>query len=172
MGQGSVMQLSHVVADRLAAEGAFGSARPVVRTFGGEKWIGLEDRWLLRVVPSGERYALWTRPVDGGPWGSQEVDGLTDLEERLPSIEASVRAWATRLSPSGLVPGRRYRVARAFDDHYGNAFAAGETLTFVDRSFQHHEDGHTLRFEERTMWLRGGTPAYEDFGLHVVGIDP
>lgn len=172
MGQGSVMQLSHVVADRLAAEGAFGSARPVVRVLGTEGWIGLEDRWLLRVVPSGERYVLSTRPPEGGPWGSVEVDGISDLEDHLPTLEASVRAWATRLTPSGLVPGHRYRVALAFEDRHGNAFAAGESLTFVDRSFLPYEDGHTLRFEERTMWLRGGTPAYEDFGLHVGGIDP
>ena len=124
------------------------------------------------VVPSGARYALWTRPVEGGPWSSVEVDGITDLEDHLPTLEASVRAWATRLTPSGLVPGHRYQAARAFEDHYGNAFAAGQALTFIDRSFLPHDDGHTLRFEEQTMWIQGGTQIHEDFGLYLVEVAP
>lgn len=57
----------------------------------------------------------------------------------------------------GLVPGRRYRVARSFTDHYGNAFERGEILRFKERHFLPYDGGHTIVFEERPLYLQEET---------------
>lgn len=59
-----------------------------------------------------------------------------------------------RMDVYGLRPGQRFQVVRAFQDHYGNAFEAGEQLTFKSRDYLPYHGGHTVVFEEKTMYLQ------------------
>ena len=43
-----------------------------------------------------------------------------------------------------LIPGRRYRVARAFVDYDGQAHPAGETWRFLGHAFLPYDDGLSL----------------------------
>jgi hypothetical protein len=63
----------------------------------------------------------------------------------------------------------RYRVLRAFQDYYRNAFGEGEILTFVERHFLPYHGGHTLIFKERTLYLQEDENAelINSFGLYL-----
>jgi len=54
----------------------------------------------------------------------------------------------------GLIAGERYRVERPFADYHGNRFEAGEILRFKERHFLPYHGGHTLVFDERSMYLQ------------------
>jgi hypothetical protein len=71
------------------------------------------------------------------------------------------------LTVHALASGERYRVIKPFRDHAGNAFAEGEILTFTRRDYLPYHDGHTLFFEERTMWLSGEDIVYAELGAHL-----
>ena len=47
-----------------------------------------------------------------------------------------------------------YRVAQSFVDFYGNQFHEGESLRFKERHFLPYHGGHTIVFEERTLYLQ------------------
>jgi hypothetical protein len=47
-----------------------------------------------------------------------------------------------------------YNVSRGFTDFYGNVFASGETLTYVERHFLPYHGGHTIVFKERNLYLQ------------------
>jgi len=53
-----------------------------------------------------------------------------------------------------LEPGVVYRVTKPFLDYYQNCFAAGETLTFVERHFLPYHGGHTIVFKEKSLYLQ------------------
>ncbi len=53
-----------------------------------------------------------------------------------------------------LVPGRRYRVVQPFTDYYNSTFQAGELLRFKERHFLPYAGGHTLIFDERSIYLQ------------------
>ncbi len=53
-----------------------------------------------------------------------------------------------------LVSGDCCIVVKSFTDYYGNHFAAGEKLIFVERHFLPYDGGHTLVFGERKMYLQ------------------
>ncbi len=44
-----------------------------------------------------------------------------------------------------------YIVSRSFTDFYGNMFAPGEILTYVERHFLPYHGGHTIVFRERKI---------------------
>ena len=54
----------------------------------------------------------------------------------------------------GLMPGREYLVLKSFTDHYGNAFERGERLHFKQRHFLPYHGGHTIIFEEKSLYLQ------------------
>ena len=54
----------------------------------------------------------------------------------------------------GLIAGRVYRVVQPFCDCYANRFEAGELLRFRERHFLPYHGGHTLVFEERSIYLQ------------------
>ena len=47
-----------------------------------------------------------------------------------------------------------YVVSRRFTDYYGNEFAPGEMLTYVERHFLPYHGGHTIVFRERKLYLQ------------------
>lgn len=54
----------------------------------------------------------------------------------------------------GLTPGCRYQVLKSFTDYYGNCFEQGEILCFKQRHFLPYDGGHTIVFEERSLYLQ------------------
>jgi hypothetical protein len=55
---------------------------------------------------------------------------------------------------SGMIPGRQYRVVKSFTDHYGNSFEQNELLRFKERHFLPYHGGHTIVFDERSLYLQ------------------
>jgi hypothetical protein len=53
-----------------------------------------------------------------------------------------------------LKKGRRYVVKRSFVDHHGQRFEVGDGLTFVKKDYLPYHGGHTIFFEERTIYLQ------------------
>ena len=56
---------------------------------------------------------------------------------------------------------------RRLVDHGGNVFDVGETLAFRSLDSLPHDEGYTLHFEERGMWIDGTSDVYADFGLSL-----
>jgi Domain of unknown function (DUF3601) len=48
----------------------------------------------------------------------------------------------------------QYRVLQDFVDFYQNQFKQGELLTFVESHFLPYHGGHTVVFQERTLYLQ------------------
>jgi len=53
-----------------------------------------------------------------------------------------------------MIPGSQYRIIQSFTDYYGNSFEQSEVLRFKQRYFLPYEGGHTIVFEERTLYLQ------------------
>jgi hypothetical protein len=53
-----------------------------------------------------------------------------------------------------LKKGRRYVVKKSFVDHHGQRFEIGDGLTFVKKDYLPYHGGHTIFFEERTIYLQ------------------
>ncbi len=53
-----------------------------------------------------------------------------------------------------LVPGAEYQVMQTFTDCNQGQFLRGERLRFKDRHFLPYHGGHTIVFEERTLYLQ------------------
>jgi hypothetical protein len=163
-----IAQFTGHLGERLAAESATAGRKLAVSAGPQGGYIGTRDRWLVQVALAGRTFVIRTRPPDGGPWVDHRIDGLADLESHWAAILESVRAWIDRLTPHRLEPGRRYRVVRVFADYYGNEFVPGQELIFRGLDYLPYDNGYTLRFEERGMWIQGGSEIFEDFGLNVV----
>jgi Domain of unknown function (DUF3601) len=54
----------------------------------------------------------------------------------------------------GMLPGSQYKVIQSFTDYYGNSFEQREVLRFKQRFFLPYEGGHTIVFEERSLYLQ------------------
>ena len=54
----------------------------------------------------------------------------------------------------GMIPGSQYQVIQPFTDYYGNSFEQREILRFKERYFLPYEGGHTIVFEERSLYLQ------------------
>jgi len=50
--------------------------------------------------------------------------------------------------------GATYVVKKQFSDYYGNAFEAGEKLTYLEKHFLPYHGGHTIVFKERNLYLQ------------------
>lgn len=50
--------------------------------------------------------------------------------------------------------GRRYVVVQGFTDYHGGRFEAGERLTFRRHDYLPYHGGHTVVFDERTVYLQ------------------
>jgi len=54
----------------------------------------------------------------------------------------------------GMISGREYRVMKSFTDYYGNSFQRNELLRFKERHFLPYDGGHTIIFDERSLYLQ------------------
>lgn len=76
--------------------------------------------------------------------GSQSLGApLTDMDRQ--ALEGTVY---------GLVQGAEYRVMQTFTDYYNNAFQSGELLSFKERHFLPYHGGHTIIFDQRSLYLQ------------------
>jgi hypothetical protein len=73
---------------------------------------------------------------------------------------------------TALTVGTVYEVLARLVDAQEQVFEPGERLTFVSRSYLSHDEGHTLRFRERTMWLEGAGPVARDLGRYLRAVGP
>lgn len=153
---------------RLEREGADGIC---ARVREHEAWIGVRDRWAVRVVATGERFVLATIDPETAAWSSREVDSVAALDVAFAELARSVAEALAQLSVHRLRAGRRYRVAHDFVDISGNPFVAGEVLVFEALAHLPYADGYTLRFVGRGMWLVGDSDLYARFGWLVVADD-
>lgn len=158
------------VVDRLRSEG-IGERALATSVGAGGAWVGSHDRWLLHIVVEGPRVVLSAIDASTGAWRDHPIDSLADLDACFGAVAASVRMALPQLTVHRLEVGHRYRIARDLTDFYGNAFAAGEELVFEGLDYLPHDDGYTLRFAERSMWISGGSEEYARFGLLVVPAD-
>jgi hypothetical protein len=69
---------------------------------------------------------------------------------------ARLAARATRVMVDiyNLEKNSAYIVSKGFTDFYGNVFAPGERLTYVERHFLPYHGGHTFVFKERNLYLQ------------------
>ena len=74
----------------------------------------------------------------------------------------------------GLIPGHQYQVIQSFTDFYGNIFERGEILRFRERHFLPYDGGHTIVFEERSLYLQEekNRDILEHFSEYIVPLDP
>jgi len=63
----------------------------------------------------------------------------------------------------GLQAGTEYRVMQPFSDFHGGQFARDERLHFKRRNFLPYHGGHTIEFDERTLYLQ------EDANCDILG---
>jgi len=73
----------------------------------------------------------------------------------------------------GLVRGAEYRVVQSFTDYYSNHFQRGELLRFKERHFLPYDGGHTLIFEERSLYLQEyqNSAILESFSDYIAQIE-
>jgi hypothetical protein len=72
----------------------------------------------------------------------------------------------------GMEAGGAYRVMQSFVDFHGNQFRRGEVLRFNERHFLPYHGGHTVSFDERSMYLQEEQNAvilanFSDYLLHI-----
>ncbi len=114
--------------------------------------FGCDDRWVFECQPDGERWCLAAQVA--GETVGWRFDTVADLERARGALAAVAAEQTARLTVHRLVPGRCYVVRDAFLDHRGARFAPGARLTFREQHFLPHDGGHTLVFEEATVYLQ------------------
>jgi hypothetical protein len=110
----------------------FGAAGPVIAALMVVFFVSGLGAFLLHLQQRDRRVAHAPRPSPAPVPVSPELEGTV----------------------YGLVPGRVYRVVEPFADHYANQFQPGERLRFRERHFLPYHGGHTLVFEERSIYLQ------------------
>jgi len=136
--------------------------------------VGTSSRWIAVIEPEAVGVVVRFRGQGARRDERTEVRASSEAELQAiqPTIVAAIRWWAGRLTVHGLVPGRTYRVARPMRDHHGGEFVVGETLVFVEKHFLPYEDGHTIVFQQRRMYLQDGTndDILDDFDAYLVEV--
>ncbi|MBI5952506.1 MAG: DUF3601 domain-containing protein [Chloroflexi bacterium] len=72
----------------------------------------------------------------------------------------------------GMASGSQYQVIKSFVDFYGNTFEQGEVLRFKERHFVPYHGGHTIVFDERSLYLQEdeSKEILENFSGYIVKI--
>jgi len=73
----------------------------------------------------------------------------------------------------GLVQGVEYQVIQTFTDYYQNQFQQGELLRFKERHYLPYHGGHTIVFDQRSLYLQDDENAaiISNFAEYVRRID-
>jgi hypothetical protein len=142
--------------------------RLVVHVRDTQVFVGVHDRWVVRVVVTADGAVLSTIDPDSGQWQAQPPRQITELDAAFADLVPAAARAIDQLTVHRLVAGRRYRIARAFVDITGGAFVVGEELVFESLHHVPYDDGYTLRFEGRSMLIRGDGDVFARFGVLVV----
>lgn len=70
----------------------------------------------------------------------------------------------------GLTTECQYQVVKSFTDYYGNSFKQGEVLRFRERHFLPYHGGHTIIFDEQSLYLQEeiNKEILENFSEYIV----
>jgi hypothetical protein len=143
-----------------------------------EAKIGTRDRWIVKL----------TRVADGVELSARRprerrderlvhrILVEADLDPLASELADVLTWWADRLTVYTLVPGRIYRVSKDFVDHYREAFRSGLELSFVERHFQPHDEGHTIVFKSpdgtaRQVCLQEGEEVLENLDAYLIAVE-
>ena len=74
----------------------------------------------------------------------------------------------------GLVQGAEYEVMQTFTDHYQNQFQRGERLRFKERHFLPYHGGHTIMFDQKSLYLQedANQEILSHFSDYLAQVDP
>ena len=74
----------------------------------------------------------------------------------------------------GLIAGRQYRVLKSFTDFHGGGFEQGELLRFKQRHFLPYHGGHTIVFEEHSLFLQEeqSREILDNFSQYIAPAEP
>jgi len=158
------------VVTRLATEGA-GAHGLTARVRGNEAYVGSYDRWVVHVIVEDDRVVLNTIDPETGAWRTQTLASTDALEAEIAEVAPELAVAVDQLTVHRLERGRAYRIARDFTDTQGNGFVAGEVLVFESLDHLPHDDGNTVRFAGRGMWIAGDSETFARFGVLVVPAD-
>jgi hypothetical protein len=70
----------------------------------------------------------------------------------------------------GLTAESQYQVVKSFTDYYGNSFKQGDVLRFRERHFLPYHGGHTIIFDEQSLYLQEeiNKEILENFSEYIV----
>jgi len=70
----------------------------------------------------------------------------------------------------GLTAECRYQIVKSFTDYYNNSFKEGDILHFRERHFLPYHGGHTIIFEEQSLYLQENLNAeiLDNFSEYIV----
>jgi uncharacterized protein DUF3601 len=73
----------------------------------------------------------------------------------------------------GLVQGVEYQVIQTFTDYYQNQFQQGELLRFKERHYLPYHGGHTIVFDQRSLYLQDDENAaiISNFAEYISRVD-
>ncbi len=72
----------------------------------------------------------------------------------------------------GLTIKCQYQVVKSFTDYYGNSFKQGDILLFKERQFLSYHGGHTIIFEEQSLYLQEKVNAeiLDNFSEYIIKV--
>lgn len=140
-------------------------------------FLGVTDRWIVlfeETAPGVFRLSM-NEPADRhGTRLAMEAKSEADLRRVIEAWRDKIEWWRGRLSVYRLLAGSRYRVCQSFTDFYGGHFDEDTVLTFVSRGFVPYTGGHTIGFQEATVYLQEEVNAavLDEFDLYFEEIRP
>lgn len=92
-------------------------------------------------------------------WALIQVLRWRDLQRAAAMPAPTAATYRPELAGTiyGLIPGREYQIVQSFTDFYGNTFEQNERLHFKQRHFLPYHGGHTVDFNERSLYLQEDT---------------
>ena len=92
-------------------------------------------------------------------WGFLRILRARDIKnsqliQSRPSAPPPLPTTETEGTVYGLYPGWEYIVVQSFTDYYGNIFEVNQKLKFKGRHFLPYQGGHTIMFEECSLYLQ------------------
>lgn len=96
-----------------------------------------------------------------------------DERRALPNLRPEVPRPELDRTIFGLIPGQGYKVIQDITDHHGNSFHQNETLRFKERHFLPYHGGHTVIFDQRTLYLQEeqNSDLVNNFSVYLVRVD-
>jgi hypothetical protein len=134
------------------------------------QWVELPDRWIVRFRDGGDgplaQIVVYRQPGDDPPpW---RLRNSSDVAELVRTLIVEARDTEQRLTVSRLRSGAVYEILRDFIDDSGVAFHAATRLTFRERRFGLHDDGHTLAFDEGDVCVTATSDLIERLDRYLV----